>query len=127
MPLGAGVHTLSAGESQRLKLAACLVENLNLKKNQTNLYLFDEPATGLHPRDMEHLILLFKRLVSEGNTLIMVEHEPFMIRHADHLIDLGPGPGETGGEIVFQGSISSLVSSETIVENSLTGKYLLKA
>ena len=98
LQLDRAATTLSGGESQRIRLAAQLGSNL-----QGVLYILDEPTIGLHPRDNEALITTLKRLRTKGNSLILVEHDEDTIRAASHLIDLGPGAGVEGGEIVYQG------------------------
>ncbi|GBC77645.1 UvrABC system protein A [bacterium HR08] len=107
--------TLSGGEAQRIQLATNLGASL-----VGTLYVLDEPSIGLHPRDTHRLIRLLKRLRDIGNTVLVVEHDREMILAADHVIDLGPGAGEHGGEVVFQGPPEALLRTST----SLTGKYL---
>jgi len=107
--------TLSGGEAQRIQLATSLGSSL-----VGALYVLDEPSIGLHPRDAQRLIEILLRLRDIGNTVLVVEHDAEIIRAADHILDLGPGAGENGGHIVFQGSMEQLRSSTS----SLTGKYL---
>lgn len=107
--------TLSGGEAQRIQLATSLGSTL-----VGALYVLDEPSIGLHPRDGERLIQILRRLRDLGNTVVVVEHDAEMINAADWLIDLGPGAGENGGNLVFQGTLDDL--SQTTA--SLTGKYL---
>ena len=107
--------TLSGGEAQRIQLATSLGSSL-----VGALYVLDEPSIGLHPRDAQRLIEILLRLRDIGNTVLVVEHDAEIIRAADHILDLGPGAGENGGQIVFQGSIDKIRSSTA----SLTGKYL---
>ena len=107
--------TLSGGEAQRIQLATNLGSSL-----VGTLYILDEPSIGLHPRDTDRLIATLKKLRDIGNTVVVVEHDPEMIRAADHVIDLGPGAGELGGDVVFQGPVEELLRSPT----SLTAKYL---
>ncbi|MBL8149312.1 MAG: excinuclease ABC subunit UvrA [Blastocatellia bacterium] len=107
--------SLSGGESQRIQLATNLGSSL-----VGALYVLDEPSIGLHPRDSERLIRILQDLRNIGNTVLVVEHEPAMILSADHVIDIGPGAGEHGGEVVFEGTLSKLIKHEA----SLTGKYL---
>jgi excinuclease ABC subunit A len=107
--------TLSGGESQRIQLATNLGSSL-----VGAMYILDEPSIGLHPRDTARLIAILKNLRDNGNTVLVVEHEPQIIASADHILDIGPGAGEQGGELVFAGSPAALRRSET----SLTGKYL---
>ncbi|MEE9186612.1 MAG: excinuclease ABC subunit A, partial [Bacteroidota bacterium] len=107
--------TLSGGESQRINLATALGSSL-----VGSLYVLDEPTIGLHPRDNRKLIRVLQSLRDAGNTVLVVEHDPEMIRSSDLVVDLGPGAGEQGGEIVFEGSVGSLLRNR----DSLTGKYL---
>ncbi|HEV2491691.1 MAG TPA: excinuclease ABC subunit UvrA [Terriglobia bacterium] len=107
--------TLSGGESQRIQLATSLGSNL-----VGALYVLDEPSIGLHPRDTGRLIAILKSLRDIGNTILVVEHDPEMMRHADKILDLGPGAGENGGRILYQGSLDGLV----VDAPSLTGRYL---
>jgi excinuclease UvrABC ATPase subunit len=108
--------TLSGGESQRVKMVKYLSSNLT-----GLMYIFDEPSTGLHPRDVYRLNELLVRLRDKGNTILVVEHDPDVIQIADHIIDVGPHAGAGGGEIMFSGSYQGLLSSDT-----LTAKYLTK-
>ncbi len=107
--------TLSGGEAQRIQLATNLGASL-----VGTLYVLDEPSIGLHPRDNHRLINILQNLRDIGNTVLVVEHDAEMMRAADHLIDLGPGAGELGGRVSFQGSIAEIFESS----DSLTGKYL---
>jgi excinuclease ABC subunit A len=107
--------TLSGGESQRIRLATQIGSSL-----VGVLYILDEPSIGLHQRDHLRLLGTLKRLRDLGNTVIVVEHDEETIRSADYIIDMGPGPGERGGEVVFTGSPETLVKAE----HSLTGQYL---
>jgi excinuclease ABC subunit A len=107
--------TLSGGEAQRIALATALGTGL-----VGTLYVLDEPSVGLHPRDTERLIGILRALRDQGNTVLLVEHDPAIMRSADHIIDLGPGAGEQGGRVVFQGSFPALLEDG----RSLTGKYL---
>ena len=107
--------TLSGGESQRIRLASQIGSGLS-----GVLYVLDEPSIGLHQRDNDRLLETLKRLRDLGNTVIVVEHDEDAIRHADHIVDLGPGAGVHGGEIVAQGTLKDILKSKT----SLTGQYL---
>ncbi len=107
--------TLSGGEAQRIQLATNLGSSL-----VGALYILDEPSIGLHPRDNARLIAILKNLRDIGNTVLVVEHEPQMILEADEILDIGPGAGEQGGEIMFAGTPEELMRSDA----SLTGKYL---
>jgi len=107
--------TLSGGESQRIQLATALGSNL-----VGTLYVLDEPSIGLHSRDTDRLIGILQNLRDIGNTILVVEHDPEMIRHADKILDLGPGAGEHGGRIIYAGDYEGLVKDS----HSLTGCYL---
>ena len=107
--------TLSGGESQRIRLATQIGSSL-----VGVLYILDEPSIGLHQRDHLRLLGTLKRLRDLGNTVIVVEHDEETIRSADYIVDMGPGPGERGGEVVFTGPPEALVKAE----HSLTGQYL---
>jgi excinuclease ABC subunit A len=107
--------TLSGGESQRIQLATSLGSML-----VGALYVLDEPSIGLHPRDSQRLIEILQSLKMLGNTVLVVEHDPEIMRSADHIIDMGPKAGENGGQVVFQGNYSSLLQDT----NSLTSRYL---
>jgi excinuclease ABC subunit A len=107
--------TLSGGEAQRINLAAALSSSL-----VGTLFVLDEPSIGLHPRDNGRLIQILKSLKEIGNTVMVVEHDPEIIRSADHLIDLGPRAGEHGGRVMFSGPIKIFLDSS----DSLTARYL---
>ena len=102
------VGTLSGGEAQRCKIAKYINSSLS-----DVLYILDEPSVGLHNRDIERMKRSVQRLRDHGNTVLLVEHHPEMIRIADHVVDLGPGPGIDGGRIVFQGTYAELLESGT--------------
>ncbi len=106
--------TLSGGESQRVKLVKYLNGTLS-----DVMYIFDEPSVGLHPRDVHRLNDLLKQLRDQGNTVLVVEHDPDVIKVADYIVDVGPKAGSGGGYIVFEGSYKDLLEADT-----LTGKYL---
>jgi len=108
-------RTLSGGEMQRVNLATSLGSAL-----VNTLYILDEPSVGLHARDNERLISIIKSLRDRGNTVLVVEHDRDIIQSADHVIDLGPGAGEQGGEVVYAGSVEGLAGCDT----SVTGAYL---
>ncbi|MBZ5602174.1 MAG: excinuclease ABC subunit UvrA [Acidobacteriia bacterium] len=108
--------TLSGGEAQRIVLATCLGSRL-----VGACYVLDEPSIGLHSRDTNRLIGILHELRDLGNTIVVVEHDPDVMRSADHIVDLGPGAGENGGKIVFEGSYAQLMSDGS---TSLTSKYL---
>jgi excinuclease ABC subunit A len=114
--LGQPLNTLSGGESQRLKL----VGHLSDASGTRNLFIFDEPTTGLHFDDVAMLLQLFQRLVDRGHSLVVIEHNLEVIKSADWIVDLGPEAGDTGGNIVATGSPEQIAK----VENSHTGKFL---
>ncbi len=107
-------RTLSGGEVQRINLTTALGTSL-----VNTLFVLDEPSIGLHPRDMQRITEAMHRLRDAGNTLVVVEHDPAVMVAADRIIDMGPGPGERGGQIVFDGSVDELRLADT-----LTGAYL---
>ena len=108
------VGTLSGGEAQRCKIAKYINSSLS-----DVLYILDEPSVGLHNRDIERMKRSVRRLRDAGNTVLLVEHHPEMIRIADHVVDLGPGPGIDGGRIVFEGSYDALLQSGTATGSML--------
>lgn len=113
--LDRSTRTLSGGEIERVNLTTCLGASL-----VNTLFVLDEPSVGLHPRDVGRLIRVMEDLRDKGNTLLVVEHEEAVIRAADHLIDIGPGRGETGGELIFAGPLDQLGDRR----DSLTADYL---
>ena len=110
---------MSGGEAQRIKLASFL-SNRSFEKKV--LFIFDEPTTGLHFHDINKLVKSFYHLIEKGHSIIVVEHNLDLIKIADHIIDLGPGAGEKGGEVVAEGSLEKIINNK----NSFTGKYLIK-
>jgi len=115
LALDRAAPTLSGGEAQRIRLAAQLGSNM-----QGVCYVLDEPTIGLHPRDNRILLNALARLERNGNTLVVVEHDEDTIRRATHLIDIGPGAGTRGGQVVAQGSVKEVMANPA----SLTGRYL---
>jgi excinuclease UvrABC ATPase subunit len=111
--LGQPLTTLSGGERQRLKLAIQMAE-------KGGTYVLDEPTGGLHLADVEHLLGLLDRLVDSGKSVIVIEHHQAVMAHADWIIDLGPGAGHDGGQIVFEGTPADLVAERS----TLTGRHL---
>jgi excinuclease UvrABC ATPase subunit len=112
--LGQALTTLSGGERQRLKLATQMAE-------QGEVYVLDEPTTGLHLADVEQLLGLLDRLVDSGKSVVVIEHHQAVMAHADWIIDLGPGAGHDGGLVVFEGTPRELVAAK---KKTLTGKHL---
>ncbi|WP_175628260.1 excinuclease ABC subunit UvrA [Thioalkalivibrio denitrificans] len=108
-------RTLSGGEVQRINLTTALGTSL-----VNTLFVLDEPSIGLHPRDMDRVVGVLRRLRDAGNSLLVVEHDPQVMRAADRILDMGPGPGERGGEVVFFGTPAQILRSR----QSLTGQYL---
>lgn len=115
LTLDRATRTLSGGEIQRVNLTSCLGNSL-----VNTLFVLDEPSIGLHPRDMGQLVGVMKRLRDRGNTVLVVEHEEAVMRKADHLLELGPGRGASGGDIVFSGDFKTMLRRK----DSLTGAYL---
>lgn len=115
--LGQSSSTLSGGEAQRIKLGSYLTKGSSA---QDTLFIFDEPTTGLHFHDISKLLDAFNALIQQGNSVLIIEHNPDVIKCADWVIDLGPEGGDDGGFIVFEGKPEDLVKCE----NSYTGKYL---
>src|SRR5262249_9116873 len=130
LTLDRSTRTLSGGEVQRVNLTTCLGASL-----VNTLFVMDEPSIGLHPRDIGRLVRVMHNLRDRGNTLLVVEHEEQVIRAADNLIDIGPGRGERGGELVFSGTLREFLGgtrssnafrsrSESTIHHSLTRDYL---
>ena len=116
LSLGQPLTTLSGGERQRLKLAT----HIGRPSHPPGVYVLDEPTTGLHLADVEHLLGLLDRLVDAGKSVVVIEHHQAVMAHADWIIDLGPGAGHDGGRIVFEGTPADLVAARA----TLTGKHL---
>jgi excinuclease UvrABC ATPase subunit len=114
LSLSRETDTLSGGESQRVKIVKHLGSSLS-----DVIYIFDEPSVGLHPRDVHRMNELLQKLRDKGNTVIVVEHDPDVIKVADHVVDVGPLAGPHGGEIVYEGSYTNLLKANTI-----TGKHM---
>ena len=115
--LGQSSSTLSGGESQRIKLASFLSKDFD--DRGSILFIFDEPTTGLHFFDIEKLLGAFNSLLARGHSIIVVEHDPYVIRAADWVIDLGPDAGDEGGRVVFEGTPESLLASDTATARAL--------
>ena len=118
--LGQPLNTLSGGEAQRLKLSAHILRS---RKAQT-LLLFDEPTTGLHLHDIRYLLKTFEQLLDRGHSLVVVEHNLEIIRHADYLVDLGPEGGEAGGEVVAEGTPEAVMQEERSQTGQALKRYL---
>ena len=116
LSLNRSAPTLSGGEAQRIRLASQLGTNL-----QGVCYVLDEPTIGLHPRDNKILLSALEKLADKGNSLLVVEHDEDTIRKADHVIDIGPGAGARGGQLIVNGTIDDLIAN---ADKSLTGQYL---
>ena len=116
--IGQSATTLSGGEAQRIKLS----KELSKRSTGKTLYILDEPTTGLHFEDVNKLLKILHKLVDEGNTVIVIEHNLDVIKTADHIIDLGPLGGNKGGEIISTGKPEEVAKNK----KSFTGKYLRK-
>ncbi len=110
-------RTLSGGEMQRIRLASCLGSQL-----VDTLYVLDEPTIGLHAYDIERFVNVLERLGDRGNTVLVVEHEPAVLERADRIVELGPGAGERGGEVVFEGGWPELLQADTSTGNALAAR-----
>ena len=115
--LGQSSSTLSGGEAQRVKLASFLAAG---NKDQHTLFIFDEPTTGLHFDDIKKLLNSFDALLAQGHSIIVIEHNPEVIKCADWIVDLGPGGGKHGGKLVFQGAPEDLITCS----ESVTAPYI---
>ena len=116
--LGQSSSTLSGGEAQRLKLASYLIEEKSPQNN--SLYIFDEPTSGLHNKDIAYFMSSISRLIDMGNSVVIIEHNTELIKQADWIIDMGPEGGDKGGEICYQGTPIDLIK----IKNNKTAKYL---
>ena len=115
LTLGEETPGLSGGEAQRLKLAG------EMGRGQADtVFVFDEPTIGLHPLDVETLTGVFRRLIAQGATVIVIEHDPDVIRGADYIVDMGPGGGKEGGRIAASGTPSQIRNNPA----SVTGRYI---
>jgi excinuclease UvrABC ATPase subunit len=123
LSLGQPLTTLSGGERQRLKLATHMAEKRSRVGGTDSVYVLDEPTTGLHLADVEQLLGLLDQLVDSGKSVIVIEHHQAVMAHADWIIDLGPGAGHDGGQIVFEGTPADLVAGRKRTR-SLTGEHL---
>ena len=117
LTLGEATPGLSGGEAQRLKLASEMG-----RKQDSSVFVFDEPTIGLHPLDVKSLLGVFQKLIDNNATVIVIEHDLDVIRNADYIIDMGPGGGIDGGEIVACGTPEEIAHNK----KSVTGKYLKK-
>ncbi len=121
LSLARPTDTLSGGESQRVKM----VKHLNGSLVDV-MYIFDEPSIGLHPRDVHRLNELLEKLRDKGNTVLVVEHDPDVIKGADYIVDMGPHAGSEGGQVVYEGSYAGLLEADTLTGNHLLHKRPLK-
>ena len=115
--LGQALNTLSGGERQRLKLAVQMADG-------AEVYVLDEPTTGLHLADVEHLLAMLDRLVDQGSSVIVIEHHQAVMAHADWIVDMGPGAGNDGGRVVFEGTPADLVASRSTVTGEHLAEYV---
>ena len=106
---------MSGGEAQRLKLASEIG-----KVQDGSIFIFDEPSIGLHPKDVKTLLQVFQKLIDNGATIIVIEHDLDVIKNSDYIIDMGPEGGYLGGEVVARGTKEEIKNNK----NSITGKYL---
>ena len=118
--LGQSSSTLSGGEAQRLTLASYLSDDKN--NDIKSMFIFDEPTSGLHNKDISYFMSSISRLIDKGNTVIIIEHNTELIKQADWIIDLGPDGGAKGGLVCFEGIPENLIK----IKNNKTGKYLKK-
>ncbi|TZF93737.1 excinuclease ABC subunit UvrA [Chryseobacterium panacisoli] len=116
LTLDRSTNTLSGGESQRIKMVRSLGNSLI-----DLLYIFDEPSIGLHPKDLQNIITIIQQIRDKGNSVLIVEHDPDLIKMADHIIDIGPGSGRNGGEVVYEGTFKNLKAS-----TGKTGSYFAR-
>jgi excinuclease ABC subunit A len=114
-------RTLSGGETMRVNLTSCLGSALT-----DTLFVLDEPSVGLHPRDLDRLIAILRRLTDLGNTVVVVEHDEAVMRAADNLIEIGPKPGANGGQLTFQGTYSRILKSDTHTGRYLSGREMIE-
>tara|TARA_B100001057_G_C22638211_1_gene867141 strand:- start:608 stop:997 length:390 start_codon:yes stop_codon:yes gene_type:complete len=116
MKIGQQATTLSGGEAQRIKLA----KELSKRSTGRTLYILDEPTTGLHSHDIKKLLDILQAFVNTGNTVVVIEHNLDVIKTADHIIDMGPEGGNSGGEIIAEGTPEQVANEK----NSFTGQFL---
>ncbi len=122
LSLNRETDTLSGGESARVKMVKHLTSSL-----VDVMYIFDEPSVGLHPRDVHRLNELLQKLRDKGNTVLVIEHDPEVMKVADHVVDLGPLAGSQGGEVVFRGTFDSLIGADTLTGRHLKQKLPIKS
>ncbi len=118
--IGQPASTLSGGEAQRLKICKELFGDIKKKRRSRTVYIMDEPTTGLHPSEVDKLLVIIQKLVDEGNSVVVVEHNMDFVKHSDHVIDLGPDAGENGGRIIAKGTPEELAMHK----GSYTGSFL---
>lgn len=112
LKLGQTLDTLSGGEVQRVNMSSFL-------NKRGNIYVFDEPTQGLHLKDIEELKKVMRKMIDRGNTIIVIEHNLDFIMDADYIIDIGPGAGKNGGEIVFEGYPKNILKANTYTAKSI--------
>ena len=112
--LNQSLSTLSGGELQRIKLASFL-------RDRGKVFILDEPSDGLHLNDIDNILKLFENMVEQGNTIFLIEHNLEMIKSCDYVVELGPGGGNRGGEVIFTGTPKAMAQCK----NSITGPYLI--
>ncbi|WP_238555265.1 excinuclease ABC subunit UvrA [Chryseobacterium sp. P1-3] len=116
LTLDRNTNTLSGGESQRIKMVRSLGNSL-----VDLLYIFDEPSIGLHPKDLQNIISIIRQIRDKGNSVLIVEHDPDLIKMADRIIDMGPGSGRNGGEVIYEGTFENIKNSK-----GKTGSYFAR-
>ena len=123
LTLGRTTPSLSGGEAQRLRLAKVLLSSYKKINEGGYLFVFDEPTSGLNMKNLHNIIALIDELLKKKNSVIIIEHNLDMIKSSDYIIELGPGSGKNGGQIVFSGSVEKLLESETITAKAIKGEY----
>ena len=121
LSLNRSSSSLSGGESQRIRLATQIGSQL-----VNVLYILDEPSIGLHQRDNVRLIESLKKLRDIGNTIIVVEHDKDIMEHADYIVDIGPGAGRKGGQVVFQGTPKAMLEAKTLTSDYISGRKMIE-
>ncbi|MEI6079141.1 MAG: excinuclease ABC subunit UvrA [bacterium] len=122
--IGQPASTLSGGESQRLKICKELLNEGSKKKKSHILYIMDEPTTGLHPQEVEKLLVVLQKLVDQGNSIVVIEHNMDLVKHADYIIDIGPEAGNNGGKIIAEGTPREVMGSKVSHTGQILKRYL---